>query len=101
VSAAPSVSLVPTAQAEPDQVARTTFLVGVRDGLIQDVAFSLYVPDLILSLNNVAVNVSAVVNANARRLSSRSNQQQQQQSRRLQIDVQYPTSIDGLIETSK
>jgi hypothetical protein len=101
VSAAPSVSLVPTAQAEPDQVARTTFLVGVRDGLIQDVAFSLYVPDLILSLNNVAVNVSAVVNANARRLSSRSNQQPQQQSRRLQIDVQYPTSIDGLIETSK
>jgi hypothetical protein len=100
MSAAPSVSLVPTAQAEPDQVARTTFLVGVRDGLIQDVAFSLYVPDLILSLNNVAVNVSAVVNANARRLSSRSNQQQQQ-SRRLQIDVQYPTSIDGLIETSK
>jgi sensor histidine kinase YesM len=87
-------------------------LVGVREGLSAAVPRSLYVPDLILSMNDVAMDVSFQINEAAnnetrtRRLLLRSTQQQQrqqqqQQSRRLQINVQFPTSIDGLIETSK
>jgi hypothetical protein len=102
--------MAPSDALEPDQVSRTIFLVGLREGNIKQVTFDMYVPDLITSLNIVAVNVSSVLiqaeagtNATTTRrlLRSTSTTEQQQPSRRLQINVQYPTNVDGLTETSK
>jgi sulfur carrier protein ThiS len=79
-------------------VARTIYTVAVVNGITENIPASSYVPDLIASMNVVAVEVAVEVDFGSTDGSRRHFGSSDGRRRRLEVRVSLPTFIDGVVD---